>query len=165
MPKRWILVAAAALLVTLPRPSLAESDSRLRLDVESSSGDHVHLDLGTGWLTSLIAAADVTCEGSDDRRTRRMAHELSRQGEGGVYEFRDRDGDAVTARRSRGQLILETRRGDGDRAVVEMPWLLAECTMLGREPEGGLTRYLRREGLSLKVDAHDGGDHVRLSFD
>jgi len=164
MRHRWI-PAALALFLAAPAVSLADSDSHLRLRIDGEDGGQINLDLSSSWLSSLLAAADITCDGSDDRQTRRMARELSRRGEGGVYEYRDHDGDRIVARRSRGQLILETRHRDGDRGVVELPWVLAECTMLGREPEGGLGRYLQREGLSLRIDARDGDGRVRLTFD
>lgn len=158
-------LALAALLCVLPTAVGADSDGSFQLEVDGDDGEHVRIELSTGWIAALVRHATIDCEGSDDRRTRRMAEELDRRGEGGVYEFEDRDGDEVLARRSRGQLILETRERGGERAVVEMPWVLAECWMLGREPAGGLARWIAEKGFDLRVDARDGDERVRIALD
>lgn len=161
-PFRFTLALAVALL---PAALAADSGPSFKLEVDGDDGERVRLELSAGWLSALVRHATIDCEASDDRRTRRMAEALDRGGEGSVYEFENRDGDEVVARRTRGQLVLETRDRGGDHAVVEMPWRLAECWMLGREPAGGFARWLADEGLSLRVDSRDGEDRVRISLD
>lgn len=165
MDRRSLRIVLAAGLISLPATLSADSDPSFHLEVHSDDGNEVRLELSSGWLSALVSRLDIDCDGSDDRRTRRMAEALDRSGEGGIYEFEDRDGDAVVARRTRGQLILETTERGGDKAVVEMPWPLAECLMLGREPAGGFSRWMSLEGFQLKVDARDGEDRVRIRFD
>lgn len=165
MSRKALFACSLAVALALPFAASADDGTSLRLEVESDDGDQVRLELASGWLSALVRHATIDCDGSDDRRTRRMARELDRRGEGGVYEFVDSDGDRVVARRSRGQLILETTDDDGDRAVVEMPWALAECWMLGREPAEGLAGIVSDGGLALRIDARDGRDHVHISVD
>jgi hypothetical protein len=165
MPRQPLRYAVALAAALLPAALAADSGPTFRLEVDGDDGEHVRLELEAGWLTSIVRHATFDCDGADDRRTRRMAEALDRGGEGAVFEFEDRDGDHVVARRSRGQLILVTRERGGDRAVVEMPWKLAECWMLGREPAGGFADWLADEGLTLRVDARDGDGRVRFSFD
>ena len=165
MARRLALACCLAAALSLPYPTLADPGAKFELEVEGEDGEQVRVAVATGWLSALVRHSSIDCDGSDDRRTRRMATELDRRGEGGVYEFEDRDGNRVVARRSRGRLILEEVDDDGDRAVVEMPWVLAECLMLGREPAGGLAEWLAEEGFSLRIDARDGEGRVRISFD
>lgn len=158
----WI----AALVGTIALPlSAAAAEPRLRLDVVSDDGAEVHLDLSASWLKSWLEFADVDCRAEVDSPTRAMAVSLAAQGEGGVYEYEQRDGDHVLARRARGELRLEVRERDRDRSVVELPWSLAECWLLGREPQGGIGRALARDGLHVRIEAHDGEDRVRVSLD
>jgi hypothetical protein len=95
-----------------------------------------------------------------------MMQSLAGQGEGGVYRFVDEDdGDQVVARRSRGALKIESTGGDGERAVVEMPWEVAQCLMLGVEPPGDLGRRIARGDARLRVDVRDRDGRVRVSLD
>jgi hypothetical protein len=165
MNARPLRLALAAALLALPAALPADSGPTFRLEVDDDDGEQVRLELSSGWLSALVSRVAFDCDGADDRRTRLMAETLDRRGEGSVYEYEDRDGDEVVARRSRGQLILETRERGGDHAVVEMPWPLAECLMLGREPAGGFARWLEDEGVRLHVDARDGEGRVRVRFD
>jgi hypothetical protein len=115
-----------------------------------------------GWRRS--STADLECDADTDRETRRMARSLDRQGEGGVYEFEDDDGDQVVARRVKGALKIESRDNDGETAKVEMPWPLAECLFLGREPHGGLSRALGDGDFKVRVESSD-GDRVSIDVD
>jgi hypothetical protein len=165
MAGKPLRLALAAALLAAPVALAADSAPSFKLEVDGDDGERVRIELSAGWLSTLVRHATFDCEGSDDRRTRQMAEALDRRGEGSVYEFEDRDGDEVVARRSRGQLILETRERDGDQSVVEMPWPLAECWMLGREPAGGFAGWMADEGFTLRVDARDGEGRVRIRFD
>lgn len=165
MSKKAMFASCLAAVLAMPLAAHADPRTTLRLEVESDDGEEVRIELASGWLSALARHATIDCDGSDDRRTRRMARTLDRRGEGSVYEFVDSDGDQVVARRARGQLILETTDEDGDRAVVEMPWVLAECWMLGRQPADGLAGLLSDGGLALRIDARDGGDRVHVSLD
>lgn len=158
-------LALAAVCSLLPALAAA-SDSRpnLRLHITSDDGDRVDIDLSVGWLASLLDWADVDCDADTDRDTRKMAQSLDRQGDGSRYEFVDDDGDVVVARRESGVLLLDTRDDDGEVAHVEIPWPLAECLFLGREPKEGLGRALVRDGLRIRVDGDD-GERVRISID
>lgn len=138
------------------------------LHVESAEGDEVRIEASSGWLGALIAATDVECEGDADRQTRAMMEDLRRQGEGGFHRYRDEDdGDLVIGRRARGSLKLETRGDDGDRAVVEMPWEVAECLMMGIDPPGDLGRRIARGEAKLSIDVREGdaGDRVTLRLE
>lgn len=165
MARNILLAASVAAALASPVPAVADSASTFKLEVRGDDGEHVKLELAAGWLSALLRHSTIECDGSDDRRTRRMAEALDRRGEGAVYEFESRDGDRVVSRRSRGRLILETFEDDGDHAVVEMPWVLAECWLLGREPDGGLARWMADEGVSLRIDGRDGRGRVRIAFD
>jgi hypothetical protein len=158
----WI--AAIAGMLALPLAALA-AEPRLRVDIIGENGGQVHLDLSASWLKSWLEFADVDCKADVDPSTRAMAASLAAQGEGGVYEFDQRDGDHVLARRARGELRLEVREPDRDRSVVEFPWALAECWLLGREPQEGLGRALTRDGFHVRIESHDGEERVRLSLD
>jgi hypothetical protein len=138
------------------------------LHVESAEGEEVRIEATSGWLGALIASADVECEGDSDRQARAMMEDLRRQGEGGVHRYRDEDdGDRVIGRRTRGALKLETRGEDGDVAVVEMPWEVAECLMLGIDPPGDLGRRIARGEAKLAIDVREGdtGDRVTLRLE
>jgi hypothetical protein len=165
MARNILLAASVAAALVSPVPAVADSASTFKLEVRGDDGEHVKLELAAGWLSALLRHSTIECDGSDDRRTHRMAEALDRRGEGAVYEFESRNGDRVVSRRSRGRLILETFEDDGDRAVVEMPWVLAECWLLGREPAGGLARWMADEGVSLRIDGRDGRGRVRIAFD
>jgi hypothetical protein len=165
MVLRPLLAPCLVAALALPLPALGDDRPTFRLDVRGDDGERIEIEVAASWLATLVRHSTLDCDASGDRRTRRMAEELDRRGEGAVYEFEDGDGDRVVSRRSRGRLVLETFDDDGDRAVVEMPWALAECLMLGREPDGGLGRWLADQGLSVRVDEGDGGGRVRISFD
>lgn len=171
-PMLPLLLAALASTTALAlgaAPALAEeakSRPSFALLVTGEDGDNVRLEINSHWLGALVSAAEIECEEADDRDVREMMASLRRQGEGGVYEYRDRDdGDRVLARRSRGLLKLETRDRDGDRAIVEMPWETADCLMGGVPPEGDLGDRIVKGLASLKVDARDGESRVRLSIE
>lgn len=155
-PLAFALLAASTL--ALSAPAVADEDgSTFRLRITGSDGDRVDLDLSLGWIASLVDWADVECDADTDADTRRMARSLDRQGEGGVYEFEDDDGDEVVARRVKGSLRIESRERKGETAKVEMPWPLAECLFLGREPKGGLAGALRSGDFRVRVEGSDGG--------
>jgi len=171
MPRsNWIrrsapLAALAAALVLLPSASFASSekgDSSFHLRIDGDDGGRVDVDLSLGWLATFLDWSDFECEADTDADTRRMARSLDRQGEGGVYEFEDDDGDEVVARRKDGALKIESKDHDGEIAKVEMPWPLAECLFLGREPHGGMARALERGDFKIRVEGKDGG---RVSVD
>lgn len=160
-------------LALLAAPALAgeakkSEPASFSLHVESAEGDEVRIEASSGWLGALIAAADVECEGDADGQTRAMMEDLRRQGEGGIHRYRDEDdGDLVIGRRARGSLKLETRGDDGDRAVVEMPWEVAECLMMGIDPPGDLGRRIARGEAKLSIDVREGdaGDRVTLRLE
>lgn len=160
-------------LALLAAPALAGETKKsepasFSLHVESAEGDEVRIEASSGWLGALIAAADVECEGDADRQTRAMMEDLRRQGEGGIHRYRDEDdGDLVIGRRARGSLKLETRGDDGDRAVVEMPWEVAECLMMGIDPPGDLGLRIARGEAKLSIDVREGdaGDRVTLRLE
>lgn len=168
-PRLPLMVAALALVAG---PALAGEASktepaRFSLHVESAEGDEVKIEASTGWLGALIASADIECEGDADARARAMMEDLRRQGEGGYHRYRDEDGDVVVGRRSRGSLKLETRDDDGDRSIVEMPWEVAECLMMGIDPPGDLGRRIARGEAKFSIDVResDGGDRVTLRLE
>ena len=151
------VAACAAALILAPAAAFGDDGARFRLHISGDDGDKVDLDLSLGWVAALADWADVECDADTDRETRRMAQSLDRQGEGGVYEFDDDDGDHVVARRVRGTLRIESREKRGDLAKVEIPWPLAECLMLGREPAGGLARALEKGDFRVRIEGGDGG--------
>jgi hypothetical protein len=147
----------AAALALAPAAAFGDDDGgRLRVHISGEDGDRLDLDLSLGWVAALVDWADVECEAETDRRTRRMAQSLDRQGEGGVYEFVDDDGEEVVARRVEGTLRIESREKRGEHAKVEIPWPLAECLLLGREPDGGLARALERGNFRVRIEGEDG---------
>ncbi|MGH7858325.1 MAG: hypothetical protein ACREQY_13460 [Candidatus Binatia bacterium] len=153
-----VLVALAAALTLSPAAALAaDDDSSFRLHISGEDGGRLDLDLPLGWIASFVDWADVECDADTDRKVRRMMQSLDRQGEGGVYEFEDDDGDEVVARRVKGTLRIENREQRGEVAKVEMPWPLAECLILGREPEGGLARALKSGDFRVQIEGADGG--------
>jgi hypothetical protein len=93
-----------------------------------------------------------------------MAERLDRGGDGSSYRFRDEDGDPVLATRRAGRLRLETTDEDGERSTVELPWSVAECFLLGREPRGGFGELLR-DGLRIRVEERDGESKVDVRID
>jgi hypothetical protein len=163
--RRSLWIAAVVGMACWPLAAAAAEEARLRVDIVGEDGAQVHLDLSAGWLKGWLEFADIDCKAEVDAPTRAMAASLAAQGEGGFYEFDQADGDHVLARRARGELRLEVRDDDRERSVVEMPWTLAECWLLGREPRGGLGRVLARDGLHVRVESHDGADRLRLSLD
>jgi hypothetical protein len=146
-----VLALVGALALALPAEAGAAPES-LRILVEGGDGGRVDIELPAGWVTRLLAAATVDCREADDARMRRMAADLERQGEGGVHVFRGRDEREVVGRRVRGALKIETRDDDGERVTVEMPWVLAQCFLLGEPPREGIARALARSGLRVRVD-------------
>jgi hypothetical protein len=160
-------LALAAALAFVSAVALAtDDDANLRVRISGSDGGRLDIDLPLDWITSFVDWADVECDAEPDRETRRMAQSLDRQGEGGVYEFEDDDGDEVVARRAKGMLRIESRSESreqrGELAKVEMPWPLAECLILGREPAGGLARALESGDFRVRIEGGDGG---RISID
>jgi hypothetical protein len=125
----------------------------------------VHLSFSGDWLGGLIESLHVSCQAEADQRTRAMMESLDADGEGAVYEFTEDDGDHVVARRLRGQLVLETREHDGDRATVEMPWPAARCLLLGVTPEGDLGRRVADGKARLRLDLSDHDGRVRIRLD
>lgn len=170
MPRSWFrrsarLAALAAALTLIPAAAFASGDgSTFHLHVDSDDGDKVDIDLSLGWLATFVDWADIECDADTDADTRRMARSLDRQGERGVYEFEDDDGDQVVARRVGGRLKIESRDDDGELSKVEMPWPLAECLFLGREPKGGLGRALSKGDFRIHVQSDD-GDRVTVDVD
>jgi hypothetical protein len=151
-------------------PALAgdEKDSppSLKILVEGEDGSRVKVDLGAGWLAAIVDAAEIECEAESHGQSRAMMESLAGQGEGGVYRFVDEDdGDQVVARRSRGALKIESTGRDGDLAVVEMPWDVAECLLLGVGPPGDLGRRIARGDAKLRLDVRDRDGRVRISLD
>ncbi|HSM13380.1 MAG TPA: hypothetical protein VLA66_04875 [Thermoanaerobaculia bacterium] len=172
--KHRILAPALALGLGLALPVAAaahdpgeshEDHATLKVHVEGEDGESVHFELGSGWLGALISAVDIECDAEGDAETRRMMKSLREQGEGGFYRFEDDDGDDVVARRRKGQLRIETREEDGERAVVEMPWEVAECLLLGVDPPGDLGRRIAAGEAATKSDVRDGDGRVRISLD
>lgn len=167
MIRTWLrrsarFAALATALTLLPTAAFADDGGSLRLRIDSDKGDRVDLDLSLGWLATFADWVDFECEADTDADTRRMARALDRQGEGGRYEFVDDDGDEVVARRVDGALKIESEDDDGEIARVEMPWPLAECLFLGREPKGGIGKALSNAKFRVKVEDGDGG---RVSID
>jgi len=161
-------LAAAALLLLLPAGAAfaAPSPDRIRIHVADEDGEKLDLRIESGWIGALASMVGIECEASGDSRTLRMARRLDRGGEGTSYRFRDHDGDEVLAVRRHGKLRIETRDAhDGDTAVVEMPWKVAECFLLGREPEGGIAAFISDEGFDLRVDSGDGYGRVHVHID
>jgi hypothetical protein len=166
------LAATAVLGVALGLSGAAPSaggDERalsLRVDVQGEDGERVSFSISSSGLAGLISRADfdLDCEGADDRQTRRMMALLDEKGDGAIYRGEDDDGDPLVGRRRGGRLLIESRDDDGERAEIEMPWPLAECLLLGREPEGGLRRALARGDLEFRIDARDEGGRVRISI-
>jgi hypothetical protein len=142
-----------------------DDHATLKVHVEGDDGESVHFELGSGWLGALISAVDIECDAEGDADTRRMMKSLREQGEGGLYRFEDDDGDDVVARRRKGQLRIETREDDGERAVVEMPWEVAECLLLGVDPPGDLGHRIAAGDVQMKIDVRDGDGRVRISLD
>jgi hypothetical protein len=170
MSRSWFrssarLALLATALTLLPTAAFAGSDSSsLHVHIDGDDGGRVDVDLSLGWLATFVDWADIECDSHTDSDTRRMARSLDRQGEGSVYEFEDDDGDNVVARRVKGALKIESRDEDGEISRVEMPWPLAECLFLGREPKGGLRSALRDGDFRIRVEGHD-GDRVAVDVD
>jgi len=164
MRTRALVIAALAGTLLFPAASRAD-DSTFRVVVDGDDGSRVDIQLPGGWITGLLAAATIHCHSDADDDAVRMARSLARQGEGGVYSWTEDDGKEVVARRSRGQLKIETRERDGERASVEMPWVLAECVMLGHEPAEGLGHALARDGVHIRVRGSDEDGSVRIVLD
>jgi len=159
-------LAAAALLLLLPAGAALAAPDRVLIHVADEDGEKLDLRLESGWIGALASLVGIECEASGDSRTLRMARRLDRGGEGTSYRFRDHDGDEVLALRRHGMLRIETRDArDGDSAVVEMPWKVAECFLLGREPEGGIGAFISDEGFDLRVDSNDGAGRVHIHID
>lgn len=163
-----VALFAVVLGLAAAAPSAGEDERALSLkvEVEGEDGERVSFSISSSGLAGLISRADfdLDCEGADDRQTRRMMVLLAEKGEGAIYRGEDDDGDPLVGRRRGGQLHIESRDDDGERAEIEMPWPLAECLLLGREPEGGLRRALDRGDLELRIDARDEGGRVRISI-
>jgi len=159
---------AAFAVLALPAVPAAAGDhgAEIEVNVEKDGEETLHLQIGSSWLAGLIAAAEIECDASGDRDVRRMMASLREQGEGGVYEYRDSDdGDRVLARRSRGNLKIETYGRDGDRATVEMPWATADCLMGGVAPAGELGDRITKGLANLKIDVRDDDSRVRLRIE
>lgn len=172
MPKSWFhrstrLAALTAALTLIPVAAFAgEHGSTFHLRVDGDDGGRVDLDISLGWLATFVDWADLDCDVDTDSDTRRMARSLDRQGEGGVYEFEDDDGDRVVARRVKGALKIQSKDEEGELSKVEMPWPLAECLFLGREPHGGLGRALSKGEVKIRVEGNDGdGDRITVDID
>ena len=164
IPRRLLGIACAATLVGLPALA-ADSRPGFELRISGDDGERVRIEIGSSWLASLVREAVLDCEASDDPEVLAMAEALDRAGEGGVHRFVDDDGDRVTARRRRGQLVLQAVERKGEKATVEMPWAFAECWMLGRAPAGKSARDLVGDGFSLQVDGRDGRERVRIAVE
>ncbi len=157
-----------AVLAAPAAPAAADDDTKTRLevDIEQDGEETLHLQIGSSWLGALLAAAEIDCERSQDRDVRKMMDSLRARGEGAVFEYRDRDdGDRVLARRSRGNLKLETFGRDGERATVEMPWETADCLMGGTAPEGDLGERIMLGLADLKIDVRDDDSRVRVKIE
>jgi len=169
---RWLAPACAlALAVALPAGAAAhdpkdhdEESATLRLEVHDEDGNDLHFEVGSSWLGALISAVDIECEVKSDRDTRRMMKSLREQGEGGVYEYVDDDGDEVIARRRKGQLRIESR-DDDERAVVDIPWEVAECLLAGIDPPGDLGRRIAAGDVKMKIDVRDDESRVRITLE
>jgi len=162
------MLGLAPLALAAPASAGAEKETppTLRIRVEDDDGSRVNVDLSAGWLGAIVEAADIECEAESDRQARAMMESLDRQGEGGVHRFIDEDdGDQVVARRSRGALKLESTGRDGEVAVVEMPWEVAQCLVMGVEPPGDLGPRIARGDARLRVDVRDRDGRVRVSLD
>lgn len=166
-PRLLALLAAATALVAAPLlgGESKPADPTLEIRVEGDDGASVRLSLSTGWLAGLIDEIHIECKTESDARTRETMASLDAAGEGAVREYVEDDGDRVVARRTRGQLVLETRERDGGRATVEMPWAAARCLMLGIEPDGDLGRRIASGEARLRLDVRDHGDRVRVRLE
>jgi hypothetical protein len=170
--RRWLspaLVLAAGSLAFVLTPGAAGADEAgergtLHIQVRGDDGERVDLELSHAGLAGILALADFECEGEDDPKVRALMRELDRGGEGAVERTTNEDGDRIVARRRAGMLRIESRDEDGERGEVEMPWPLAECLLLGREPEGGLARALADGELRLELVARDGDGRVSLKI-
>jgi len=165
MFRRPSLAIAALALFALPAVTAAKDSGSFRLIVDGKDGGHLDLQLPTGWLTDLIASSSFECRTDSDAEARKLATSLESQGEGGVYTWTDEHGREAVARRSRGQLKVDVEEEHGKHSVLEMPWPLAECLLLGREPDGGLGKALGRGGVHIKIEGDDDGGLVRIFFD
>jgi hypothetical protein len=163
MPLRTPLRLAAALILATSAVA-AEEPGRIEIEVEDETGETLDLEVASSWLGAVLQSFDIDCELADEPEVRRMAQRLDRGGEGTRYRFRDEQGADVVALRRHGRLLLEKSGEDGETATVEMPWRVAECLMLGREPEGGAAA-LFADGLRLRVDARDRESRVRVRID
>lgn len=161
------LICLAALAApAVPAAAEENPKANLEVNIEKDGKETLHLEIGSSWLGAILAAAEIDCERAHDRDVRRMMDSLRHQGEGGVYEYTDRDdGDRVLARRSRGNLKLETIGRDGERASVEMPWETADCLMGGVAPEGDLGQRIAAGLADLKVDIRDDDSRVRVTIE
>jgi hypothetical protein len=156
------------LLCALPatRPALAgDDDGRVSIKVEREDGSKVEIETGSGWLSGLIAHADVDCEADDERSTREMMSSLTRQGEGGVYRGEDEDGVDFVAKRRDGMLRIDKPEDDGKRTLVEMPWEVAQCLMAGIQPAGDLGKRLARGDAKLRFETSNHGARVSIRLE
>lgn len=160
--RRQLVAPLAALLLSTAVPALAwdgDAEPQMTVKVRDASGEGMTLSLGGNWLARLgaaIADESMHCNGADtSAEMRRALERLDRGGEGTRETFTDDDGDRVRVRRYRGQLELNVKESDGDKADVTLPWAAAEC-MLGRPVK--LHDMLGHDGLVLHVDDHEGGE-------
>jgi hypothetical protein len=165
-PPMALICLAALAAPAAPATAGEKPKANVEVNIEHDGEEMIHVQIGSSWLGAILAAADIDCDRSDDRDVRKMMDSLRAQGEGGVFEYRDRhDGDQVLARRSRGSLKLETIGSDGERASVEMPWETADCLMGGVEPEGELGKRIALGLADLKVDVRDDDSRVRVRIE
>lgn len=147
-------------------PAVAGDDDRqVAIKVETADESKVELETGAGWLSGLIANADVHCEVADEKSTREMMASLTRQGEGGVYRGEDADGTDFVARRRDGMLRIDKPEDDGKRTLVEMPWEVAQCLMADVEPSGDLGKRLARGEAKLRFETSDHGARVSIRLE
>ncbi len=155
------LAVSTLLLVAAPaaRAEQGATSGGVRILVQGRDGGRVDISLPSGWLTGLLAEASLHCDSDVDVDARRLARSLERQGEGGVFVTHDHSGRQVVARRSEGQLKIETKNEDGDVSTLAVPWPVARCVLLGEEPEEGLGHLLARDGVEIHIDGgrHDHG--------
>jgi len=162
----YALVALAVLALPAAKAWAGDDKAELELRIEHDGEEKINLQIGSTWLGGLLAMAEIECDASGDRDVRRMMASLRDQGEGGVFEYVDRhDGDRVLARRSRGNLKIETYGNDGERATVEMPWETADCLMGGVAPAGALGDRIAKGLADLKIDVRDDDSRVRLKIE
>ena len=162
----YALAALALLLVPTTTARADDDKTEIQLQVEKDGEETLNVQIGSSWLGGLLAMAEIECEAARDRDVRRMMASLREQGEGGVFEYVDRDdGDRVLARRSRGNLKIETYGSADERATVEMPWETADCLMGGVAPAGSLGDRLAKGLADLKVDVRDNDSRVRLRIE